>query len=72
MLIIDILLDDPIVNYLTTTRPSNAINSILVEIGYTEDEILEYFVKGESFSNHPIAKSIIKIITMQDLLYQII
>ena len=25
---------------------------------YSEDEILEYFAKGESFSNHPIAKSI--------------
>lgn len=27
---------------------------------YSEDEVLEYFAKGESFSNHPIAKSIIK------------
>ena len=27
---------------------------------YTEDEILEIFAKGESLSNHPIAKSIIK------------
>lgn len=42
-LIIDILLDEPIVNYLTTTRPSNAINSILVEIGYTEDNSLELY-----------------------------
>lgn len=27
---------------------------------YSENDVLEYFAKGESFSNHPIAKSIIK------------
>lgn len=27
---------------------------------YSKDDILEYFVRGESFSNHPIAKSILK------------
>lgn len=27
---------------------------------YSQEEILEYFAKGESFSNHPIAKSILK------------
>jgi len=27
---------------------------------YSKEDVLEYFVKGESFSNHPIAKSIIK------------
>ena len=26
---------------------------------YSKDDVLEYFAKGESFSNHPIAKSII-------------
>lgn len=27
---------------------------------YTKQEVLNYFVRGESFSNHPIAKSILK------------
>lgn len=27
---------------------------------YSKDDILEYFAKGESFSNHPIAKSVLK------------
>lgn len=27
---------------------------------YSKDDVLEYFAKGESFSNHPIAKSVLK------------
>ena len=34
------------------------INSL--DNNYTEEEILNYFALGESFSNHPIAKSILK------------
>ena len=46
-LIIDILLDEPNAEYLTTERPGNAINSILVEIGYTSDESLELYNDSE-------------------------
>ena len=42
-LLIQILLDDPNTEYLTTNRPSNAINSILVEVGYTDNKELELY-----------------------------
>lgn len=43
-----------------TTGNFNVSKIISLDSNYTEDDILEYFAKGESFSNHPIAKSIIK------------
>jgi len=43
-----------------TTGNFNVSKIISLSNNYSEDEILEYFAKGESFSNHPIAKSIIK------------
>ncbi len=43
-----------------TTGNFNVSKIVSLNSGYTEDDILEYFAKGESFSNHPIAKSIIK------------
>lgn len=42
-----------------TTGNFNVSQIITLDNNYTEDEILEYFAKGESFSNHPIAKSIL-------------
>ncbi len=33
----------------------------ILDNNYTKEEIIEYFIKGESLSNHPIAKSIIEI-----------
>jgi len=43
-----------------TTGNFNVSKIISLNSIYSEDDILEYFAKGESFSNHPIAKSIIK------------
>ena len=43
-----------------TTGNFNVSKIISLNKNYTEDKILEYFAKGESFSNHPIAKSILK------------
>ena len=43
-----------------TTGNFNVSNIISLNSNYSEDDILEYFAKGETFSNHPIAKSIIK------------
>lgn len=43
-----------------TTGNFNVSKIISLDSEYTEDDILEHFAKGESFSNHPIAKSIIK------------
>ena len=43
-----------------TTGDFNVSKIISLDINYSEEDILEYFAKGESFSNHPIAKSIIK------------
>ena len=43
-----------------TTGNFNVSKIISLNNNYSEDDILEYFAKGESFSNHPIAKSIIK------------
>lgn len=43
-----------------TTGNFNVSKIISLNSNYSEDDILEYFAKGESFSNHPIAKSIIK------------
>lgn len=45
----------------TLTKGEFEINKIEVyDNSYTEKQILEYAVRGESYSNHPIAKSIIK------------
>ena len=33
---------------------------LITDIQYTEKEILKYAAMGEKYSNHPIAKSIIK------------
>ena len=44
----------------TLTKGEFTIKEIKQLKNYTKDEILEYAVIGESFSNHPIAKSIIK------------
>lgn len=43
-----------------TTGNFNVSKIISLSNKYSEDDILEYFAKGESFSNHPIAKSILK------------
>lgn len=46
----------------TLTKGKFEIRKIDVyEDKYTEDDILKYTVMGESFSNHPIAKSILKL-----------
>lgn len=45
----------------TLTKGEFGISKIVVlDSNYTEDDVLKYVVYGESFSNHPIAKSIIK------------
>ena len=45
----------------TLTKGEFGISKIdIVDNSYNKDEILKYVVLGESFSNHPIAKSIIK------------
>lgn len=43
-----------------TTGNFDNFNLIILNNKYKEKEIIEYFIKGESFSNHPIAKSILK------------
>ena len=43
-----------------TTGNFNVSTIISLNGQYSAEDILEYFAKGESFSNHPIAKSIIK------------
>lgn len=44
----------------TITTGSFRVNTVQVLAeGYTQESILEYFALGESFSNHPIAKSIL-------------
>lgn len=43
-----------------TTGNFNVSKIISLDSDYSQEEILEFFAKGESFSNHPIAKSIIK------------
>jgi len=43
-----------------TTGNFNVSKIISLNSKYSEEDILEYFAKGESLSNHPIAKSIIK------------
>ena len=42
-----------------TTGNFNVSQIISLNSNYAEDDILEYFAKGENFSNHPIAKSIL-------------
>ena len=42
-----------------TTGNFNVSNISSLNEKYSNDDILEYFAKGESFSNHPIAKSIL-------------
>lgn len=48
--IIDKLLNEKEVNYLTSDRPTNALSSVLKEVGYEIDDLYnewEYFHKGE-------------------------
>ena len=42
-MIIDTLIKYPTIEYLTDKRPSNSINKILVEVGYTTDEKLDLY-----------------------------
>lgn len=37
-MIIDVLIENPYVEYLEASRPKNSINDILLEVGYTKDE----------------------------------
>ena len=49
-MIIDALLENPEIEYLEDNRPSNNINSILVEVGYTENEALELYNDKEKIT----------------------
>ena len=49
-MIIDVLLDDPNIEYLTDHRPSNLINAILVEVGYTDNENLDLYGDKEKIN----------------------
>ena len=45
----------------TITTGEFAVSSVnIIDESYSKEEILNYFAMGESFSNHPIAKSILK------------
>lgn len=44
-----------------TTGAFRVTDIKIFDESYTEDEIIELLIKGESFSNHPIAKSIMKL-----------
>ena len=44
-----------------TTGSFNVTNIEIFDDNYTEKDIIEILTKGESFSNHPIAKSIMKL-----------
>lgn len=45
----------------TITTGSFKVDKInVLDVNYNKEEILNYFIIGESFSNHPIAKSILK------------
>lgn len=44
-----------------TTGTFNVTNIELFTDKYTKEEIIDYLVKGESLSNHPIAKSILRL-----------
>ena len=61
---LDILKDTKVIGFDKTgtlTKGKFGISKIEVLTNkYSEEEILEYVVMGESFSNHPIAKSIIE------------
>lgn len=46
-MIVDVLLESPSIEYLTEDRPSNSINSILVEVGFTEDENYDLYNDSE-------------------------
>ncbi|WP_216697132.1 MULTISPECIES: heavy metal translocating P-type ATPase [Bacillota] len=43
----------------TLTKGVFNVTAILPENGFTEEQVLEYAANAESFSNHPIAKSIL-------------
>lgn len=46
----------------TLTNGSFVVNDIeIFDNKYTKEEVIDILVKGESFSNHPIAKSILKL-----------
>ena len=47
MMIVDALLENPTVEYLTEDRPKNSINKILVEVGYTQNENLDLYNDSE-------------------------
>ena len=44
-----------------TTGSFTDYNLEILDNNYTKDEVIDYLLKGESLSNHPIAKSIIEI-----------
>lgn len=44
-----------------TTGSFNVTNIEIFDSNYTKEDIVEILTKGESFSNHPIAKSIMKL-----------
>ena len=45
----------------TITTGTFSVSKIeVIDVAYTKEEILNYFAIGESFSNHPIAKSILE------------
>lgn len=41
-----------------TSEDFKVTDIVITDKSYTKDEIIDIMVKGESFSNHPIAKSI--------------
>lgn len=43
-----------------TTGEFDNLELEIINEDYKEKEIIEYFIKGETFSNHPLAKSILK------------
>ena len=55
---IDTIVFDKTGTITTGSFEVSEINSL--DNSYSEEEILKYFAMGESFSNHPIAKSILK------------
>lgn len=42
-MIIDVLIENPYIEYLEDSRPKNSINDILIEVGYTKDENLDLY-----------------------------
>lgn len=44
----------------TLTKGVFSVTEIIPSVGFTEEQVLEFAAKAESFSNHPIAKSVLK------------